>query len=136
MIWFVFFVFASRRRHTRCALVTGVQTCALPISSAVVMTSMDCRYVGQSHELTVGHVDGFHMEHDMRNGYARPDAPVEVVAVRATLNEEPALHLEDLPVPEHRARCQPREGPPVLPETDCTFRSERQTYEPQLQLHN
>src|SRR3546814_6720619 len=26
------FFFASRRRHTRCALVTGVQTCALPIS--------------------------------------------------------------------------------------------------------
>src|SRR3546814_10430746 len=26
-----FFVFSSRRRHTRCALVTGVQTCALPI---------------------------------------------------------------------------------------------------------
>src|SRR3546814_3904050 len=26
-----FFFFASRRRHTRCALVTGVQTCALPI---------------------------------------------------------------------------------------------------------
>src|SRR3546814_4517966 len=29
---FVFF-FSSRRRHTRCALVTGVQTCALPICS-------------------------------------------------------------------------------------------------------
>src|SRR3546814_650824 len=27
------FLFSSRRRHTRCALVTGVQTCALPISS-------------------------------------------------------------------------------------------------------
>src|SRR3546814_3648895 len=27
------FFFSSRRRHTRCALVTGVQTCALPISS-------------------------------------------------------------------------------------------------------
>src|SRR3546814_6493032 len=26
-----FCVFSSRRRHTRCALVTGVQTCALPI---------------------------------------------------------------------------------------------------------
>src|SRR3546814_18630171 len=25
------FFFSSRRRHTRCALVTGVQTCALPI---------------------------------------------------------------------------------------------------------
>src|SRR3546814_5114895 len=32
---FVFF-FSSRRRHTRCALVTGVQTCALPISQQLV----------------------------------------------------------------------------------------------------
>src|SRR3546814_2205389 len=30
-VLFVFF-FSSRRRHTICALVTGVQTCALPIS--------------------------------------------------------------------------------------------------------
>src|SRR3546814_5023870 len=29
---FYSFLFSSRRRHTRCALVTGVQTCALPIS--------------------------------------------------------------------------------------------------------
>src|SRR3546814_10169815 len=29
------FFFSSRRRHTRCALVTGVQTCALPISRTV-----------------------------------------------------------------------------------------------------
>src|SRR3546814_6261535 len=28
---FMCFFFSSRRRHTRCALVTGVQTCALPI---------------------------------------------------------------------------------------------------------
>src|SRR3546814_1407538 len=28
----VSFFFSSRRRHTRCALVTGVQTCALPIA--------------------------------------------------------------------------------------------------------
>src|SRR3546814_4499901 len=28
---FIRFFFSSRRRHTRCALVTGVQTCALPI---------------------------------------------------------------------------------------------------------
>src|SRR3546814_16483094 len=28
------FFFSSRRRHTRCALVTGVQTCALPIYCA------------------------------------------------------------------------------------------------------
>src|SRR3546814_1519654 len=31
-LFFFVFVFSSRRRHTRCALVTGVQTCALPIS--------------------------------------------------------------------------------------------------------
>src|SRR3546814_2775410 len=30
VLLYVFF-FSSRRRHTRCALVTGVQTCALPI---------------------------------------------------------------------------------------------------------
>src|SRR3546814_15224066 len=29
----VFFFCSSRRRHTRCALVTGVQTCALPVIS-------------------------------------------------------------------------------------------------------
>src|SRR3546814_6801349 len=33
MFLFVVFFFSSRRRHTRCALVTGVQTCALPIST-------------------------------------------------------------------------------------------------------
>src|SRR3546814_4926125 len=30
-----FYFFSSRRRHTRCALVTGVQTCALPILEVV-----------------------------------------------------------------------------------------------------
>src|SRR3546814_1416154 len=34
LYWCCFaFCFSSRRRHTICALVTGVQTCALPISS-------------------------------------------------------------------------------------------------------
>src|SRR3546814_191260 len=31
-MYVLFFFFSSRGRHTRCALVTGVQTCALPIS--------------------------------------------------------------------------------------------------------
>src|SRR3546814_14449196 len=35
VVWFCFF-FASRRRHTRCALVTGVQTCALPILGRIL----------------------------------------------------------------------------------------------------
>src|SRR3546814_3250206 len=33
-MWYWSFFFSSRRRHTRCALVTGVQTCALPIYEA------------------------------------------------------------------------------------------------------
>src|SRR3546814_7696540 len=45
MFWFVFFFFfSSRRRHTICALVTGVQTCALPIFCEgwqVVLTDLD-----------------------------------------------------------------------------------------------
>src|SRR3546814_3105113 len=35
------FFFSSRRRHTRCALVTGVQTCALPIWSAGCSTGQE-----------------------------------------------------------------------------------------------
>src|SRR3546814_8318911 len=42
----VFFV-SSRRRHTRCALVTGVQTCALPISDD---KPAYLRRVNQEHE--------------------------------------------------------------------------------------
>src|SRR3546814_4638683 len=33
--------FSSRRRHTRCALVTGVQTCALPILVVVHLEGAD-----------------------------------------------------------------------------------------------
>src|SRR3546814_12014577 len=41
MCWLVFmFFFSSRRRHTRCALVTGVQTCALPILVDAARTAL------------------------------------------------------------------------------------------------
>src|SRR3546814_1780124 len=39
---FLFF-FSSRRRHTRCALVTGVQTCAPPICSATTSGSAEAK---------------------------------------------------------------------------------------------
>src|SRR3546814_8422652 len=41
VILFFCFFFSSRRRHTRCALVTGVQTCALPIYSKARAASPD-----------------------------------------------------------------------------------------------
>src|SRR3546814_3113931 len=39
-LYYCIFFFSSRRRHTRCALVTGVQTCALPISSQSINASV------------------------------------------------------------------------------------------------
>src|SRR3546814_16794131 len=45
----MFFFFSSRVLHTRCALVTGVQTCALPISSASTSgTTVICNALSQS----------------------------------------------------------------------------------------
>src|SRR3546814_7574351 len=42
------FFFSSRRRHTRCALVTGVQTCALPIYLGP-MRARDLQVLLRSH---------------------------------------------------------------------------------------
>src|SRR3546814_16884954 len=39
--------FSRRRRHTRCALVTGVQTCALPISSGSNLFVIFGQQIGQ-----------------------------------------------------------------------------------------
>src|SRR3546814_19062410 len=47
----MFFFFSSRRRHTRCALVTGVQTCALPISSALSTDRLTAEVSGNRFEL-------------------------------------------------------------------------------------
>src|SRR3546814_4306234 len=44
------FFFSSRRRHTRCALVTGVQTCALPICPDPRMV-LACENFKISHSL-------------------------------------------------------------------------------------
>src|SRR3546814_10859217 len=67
MFVFVLFFVSSRRRHTRCALVTGVQTCALPIFFGGV-DELGQRAVvgGVDAELLVGVVeraDGVSHEH-------------------------------------------------------------------------
>jgi N-methylhydantoinase A len=69
-------------------------------------TLADVRYRGQSHETTVPYRPGegwrvlaerFHRAHEQRNGFARPDDPIEVVAVRAEAVGAPALSWDDLP---------------------------------------
>src|SRR3546814_8990685 len=56
------FFFSSRRRHTRCALVTGVQTCALPIYAALGVIGLApykfeveaTAYLGESGQVGLG----------------------------------------------------------------------------------
>src|SRR3546814_7462453 len=59
------FFFSSRRRHTRCALVTGVQTCALPIYAIAprARTAMTADVFGDAPELGEGQVDALSPEH-------------------------------------------------------------------------
>jgi N-methylhydantoinase A/oxoprolinase/acetone carboxylase beta subunit len=88
------------------------------VSSDVdVSTALDCRYAGQSHELTVATVDAFPDEHQRRNGYARPGTPIEVVALRARAKRPPHLSYDDIGPAGDR---EPAEGPTVLAEPDCT----------------
>src|SRR3546814_7748824 len=44
-VYEVFVFFSGRRRHTRCALVTGVQTCAIPILEEFCGDSLSVRTV-------------------------------------------------------------------------------------------
>jgi N-methylhydantoinase A/oxoprolinase/acetone carboxylase beta subunit len=82
-------------------------------------TSFDCRYVGQSHELTVPTVGDFEAEHHRRNGFSRPGAPIEVVALRASARLPSPVSLNSLPDPGDR-RGKHR-GPAVIAEADCTI---------------
>ncbi|MPZ52910.1 MAG: hydantoinase/oxoprolinase family protein [Acidimicrobiia bacterium] len=60
----------------------------------------DMRYRGQAHELTIeagpNLVERFHDEHRQRNGFSRPEDPVEVVTLRVEVVSEPALRWGDL----------------------------------------
>ena len=91
--------------------------------------AVDARYRGQSHELTVpfgvlsaavvteqSMVAAFGERHRAFNGFDRPDAPVEVIALRARASGAVPIRFEDLPTPVRPAV----RGPAVLEEPDCT----------------
>jgi len=85
-------------------------------ADARVETSVDCRYVGQSHEITVATPGDFPAEHERRNGHVRPGAPVEVTAVRARAVAAAPMRIADLPGVDRRVVA----GPAVVAEPDCT----------------
>ena len=62
-------------------------------------------------------IDDFPDEHRRRNGYLRPGAPIEVVALRARARRPAAMSYDDLgPAGERHVAA----GPGVLAEPDCT----------------
>src|SRR3546814_10735180 len=67
----IFFFFSSRRRHTRCALVTGVQTCALPIfGSDIAASSGAFNLFSPTAKATLKHmVYELAFKHDVKDHY-------------------------------------------------------------------
>jgi N-methylhydantoinase A/oxoprolinase/acetone carboxylase beta subunit len=95
----------------------GQKAAALVGPEARVETAVDCRYAGQSHEITVPRPADFHDAHLRQNGFARPDAPVEVVALRASASLAGNVDTSRLPTRASHGGA----GPTTLVEPDCTI---------------
>jgi N-methylhydantoinase A/oxoprolinase/acetone carboxylase beta subunit len=80
-------------------------------------TFVDCRYHGQSHELTVPSVAAFPAAHAQHNGYTRDGVTIEVIALRARASRPAPLRIDELPVPRRAVVT----GPAVVAEADCTM---------------
>src|SRR3546814_7645883 len=85
--FYVFFFFSSRRRHTRFALVTGVQTCALPISRSYLQE--DC-CIWRGEGIGSSQVDVFAYAH-------LSNRPLSFSARQITAGER----FETTPAPNH-----------------------------------
>lgn len=99
------------------ALASLAAEAASAVPGAQVSTAVECRYEGQSHEILVPTPADFPDEHERRNGYGRPDTPVEVIAIRATARAASPVGVNDLPAPARDGA----EGPAVIAEPDCTI---------------
>src|SRR3546814_14886766 len=97
---FSWFFFSSRRRHTSCALVTGVQTCALPI----------CAWVGVDPQVAEGQQDPFF--HNRVVGSVSDEDPFATGDPAAALpsNQGPSSEILAGFVIERRAAIAAREG--------------------------
>ncbi len=87
-------------------------------TDASVSLAFDCRYAGQSHELTVASIADFESEHRRRNGFVMEGRPVEVIALRAVARRFSPVDPAALPDPGTRSGVH--RGPVVIAEADCT----------------
>lgn len=90
-------------------------------AGAVVTTSVDCRYRGQSHELRVPSVASFGEEHLRRNGTIRPDDPVEVTALRAVVETPAPARIEEVLASWDGRWRGSIVGPVIVEREDCTI---------------
>jgi N-methylhydantoinase A/oxoprolinase/acetone carboxylase beta subunit len=95
----------------------GQKAAALVGPGARVETAVDCRYAGQSHEITVPRPTDFHAAHRRQNGFDRPESPVEVVALRASASLVSQVDTSGLPVRTSHGGA----GPTTIVEPDCTI---------------
>src|SRR3546814_7221018 len=124
VFWLVFF-FSSRRRHTRCALVTGVQTCALPICARDLAHDRHLRRLEICGAGRGAGAIGFHPAADAAKQVqlpARVDAGAVAFAVavaarharrlvRAGRSEEPTSELQSLMRLSYAVFCLKKKTP-------------------------
>src|SRR3546814_6416980 len=122
---FCFFFFSSRRRHTRCALVTGVQTCALPIFRLVLMTGHYRQPVDWNDEV----VAESRKKLDRLYGALRELADVEPAPGATAPDAFIAALEDDINTPMALAELFELARPPNKAQ-DANARTEEQTAEP------
>src|SRR3546814_2337657 len=102
------FFFSSRRRHTRCALVTGVQTCALPILGAVYNHSrVDELFAGELRTIAAAtSADGMAPEFPTLLARLGQIPNVAHYAVRGSVDYVAPVGDEDFRSEEHTSELQ------------------------------
>src|SRR3546814_2158764 len=97
LIFCILLFFSSRRRHTRCALVTGVQTCALPIwsrsSDNGVPAGNSVRKAALSHPARLQETATMN-PHRPHAGHAAPGRPLRGLYLLTPDDDDTARLLE------------------------------------------
>src|SRR3546814_10340240 len=116
VLFHLYFFFSSRRRHTRCALVTGVQTCALPISRAPVSIPPERNFSFDLHVL--GLPPAFVLSQDQTLRLTSPGAPKNTRLINGILSSQNARNLSVSPAsPQPQGKAQkPKAKPATRPD--------------------